>query len=108
MLIHGDADDVVPVDALFEATAGLQSAEIPVQWVIRLNLPHSIDPGASRMAAASCVRCWAARRVGRLETAHDPPRPVASAAGRPHAGRHPGRAVPAARPRTAVLARIRG
>ena len=44
MLIHGDADDVVPVDALFEATAGLHSAEIPVQWVIRPNLPHSIDP----------------------------------------------------------------
>jgi phospholipase/carboxylesterase len=44
MLIHGDADDVVPVDALFEATAGLQSAEIPVQWIVRPNLPHSIDP----------------------------------------------------------------
>ena len=44
MLIHGDADDVVPVEALLDATAGLQSAEIPVQWVIRPNLPHSIDP----------------------------------------------------------------
>jgi phospholipase/carboxylesterase len=44
MLIHGDIDDVVPVDALFEAVAGLQSAEIPVQWIIRPGLPHSIDP----------------------------------------------------------------
>ncbi len=44
MLIHGDADDVVPVEALFDATAGLQAAEIPVQWIVRPNLPHSIDP----------------------------------------------------------------
>ena len=44
MLVHGDMDDVVPVDALFDATAGLQAAEIPVQWIIRPNLPHSIDP----------------------------------------------------------------
>lgn len=44
MLIHGDADDVVPVEALFDAVAGLQATEIPVQWIIRPGLPHSIDP----------------------------------------------------------------
>jgi predicted esterase len=44
MLVHGDADDVVPVDALFQVAAGLQGAEIPVQWIIRPGLPHSIDP----------------------------------------------------------------
>ena len=44
MLIHGDADDVVPVEALFDAMAGLQAAEIPVQWIVRPGLPHSIDP----------------------------------------------------------------
>jgi phospholipase/carboxylesterase len=44
MLVHGDADDVVPVDALFVAVAGLQAVEIPVQWIIRPGLPHSIDP----------------------------------------------------------------
>lgn len=44
MLVHGDADDVVPVEALFDAVAGLQGAEIPVQWIMRPGLPHSIDP----------------------------------------------------------------
>ena len=44
MLIHGDADDVVPVQALFMAVEGLQAAEIPVQWIVRPGLPHSIDP----------------------------------------------------------------
>jgi phospholipase/carboxylesterase len=44
MLIHGDADDVGPVDAMFMAVEGLQAAEIPVQWILRPGLPHSIDP----------------------------------------------------------------
>ena len=44
MLVHGDADDVVPVQALFMAVDGLQAAEIPVQWIVRPGLPHSIDP----------------------------------------------------------------
>lgn len=44
MLIHGDADDVVPVEALFDAVDGLQSAQVPVQWIVRPGLPHGIDP----------------------------------------------------------------
>ncbi len=44
MLVHGDADEVVPVQALFMAVEGLQAAEIPVQWIVRPGLPHSIDP----------------------------------------------------------------
>ena len=65
MLIHGDDDDVVPVDALFEATAGLHSAEIPVQWVVRPNLPHSIDPeGIAVWRALSARDAGAARPPG--------------------------------------------
>ena len=57
LLIHGDADEVVPVQALFAAIAGLQVAGIPVQWSIRTGLPHAIDPesiehGADFLAAA--------------------------------------------------------
>ena len=44
MLVHGDRDDIVPVQALFAAVKGLQRAEIPVQWIVRPGLPHSIDP----------------------------------------------------------------
>ena len=43
-LIHGDADEVVPVGSLFAAVAGLQAAGIPVRWEIRPGLPHAIDP----------------------------------------------------------------
>ena len=31
-LIHGDADEVVPAAAMYAPVAGLQAAEIPVQW----------------------------------------------------------------------------
>lgn len=44
MLIHGDADDIVPVDATLAAVESLQTVEMPVQWIIRPGLPHSIDP----------------------------------------------------------------
>jgi phospholipase/carboxylesterase len=44
MLIHGDADEVIPVEALFAAVEALQHAELPVQWLVRPGLPHSIDP----------------------------------------------------------------
>jgi phospholipase/carboxylesterase len=43
-LVHGDADEVVPVQAMYAAVAGLQAAGIPVQWSLRRGLPHAIDP----------------------------------------------------------------
>lgn len=43
-LIHGDADEIVPVEALFAAVPGLQAAAIPVQWRVHPGLPHAIDP----------------------------------------------------------------
>lgn len=44
MLIHGDADDDVPVEALFAAFEALAATDIAVQWILRPNLTHSIDP----------------------------------------------------------------
>jgi phospholipase/carboxylesterase len=56
-LIHGDADEIVPVGALSSAVAGLQAANIPVRFEIRPGLPHAIDPegiahGGAFLAAA--------------------------------------------------------
>ena len=44
MLIHGDADDMVPVGALHEAAAALGAAEVPVQWHISGGVGHGIAP----------------------------------------------------------------
>lgn len=56
-LIHGDADEVVPVHAMYAAVAALQAAGVPVQWSVRPGVPHAIDPdsiahGAAFLAAA--------------------------------------------------------
>jgi phospholipase/carboxylesterase len=44
LLIHGDADEIVPVQALDLAVRGLQDAKIPVRWRVHPGLPHAIDP----------------------------------------------------------------
>ncbi|GBD44494.1 Carboxylesterase 2 [bacterium HR40] len=43
LLVHGDADEVVPLDYLFAAVHGLAAAGIPVQWLVRPGLGHAID-----------------------------------------------------------------
>lgn len=43
-LIHGDADEIVPVQALHAAVAALQAVDVPVRWSVRRGLPHGIDP----------------------------------------------------------------
>jgi len=58
LLVHGDADQVVPVQALQAAVAGLQAAEIPVQWSVRPGLPHGIDPEGIAAGAAFLAQAF--------------------------------------------------
>jgi phospholipase/carboxylesterase len=56
-LIHGDADEVVPVGVLHAAVQALQAAQVPVRWSVCPGLGHGIDPeslehGAAFLAAA--------------------------------------------------------
>ena len=44
LLIHGDRDDVLPVQALHQARAALGSEGLSVEWHVRPGLPHGIDP----------------------------------------------------------------
>ena len=43
LLVHGDADPVVPFQAMDAAAQGLNRAGIPVETLRRPGLPHSID-----------------------------------------------------------------
>lgn len=43
LLVHGDRDDVIPLDALFLASDALTKAEIPCQWHLSLGIGHGID-----------------------------------------------------------------
>jgi phospholipase/carboxylesterase len=45
LLVHGAADEVVPVQALEMARLQLAAAEVPVQWIVTPGLGHSIDEG---------------------------------------------------------------
>jgi phospholipase/carboxylesterase len=43
LLIHGDQDELIPVQALLHAAQGLASLDIPTQWHISPGVGHGID-----------------------------------------------------------------
>jgi phospholipase/carboxylesterase len=43
LLVHGEADDLIPAQALFVAAQGLAALEIPVEWHLSLGIGHGID-----------------------------------------------------------------
>lgn len=43
LLVHGEADDIVPFPAMAAAASGLRAAGLSVETVARPDLPHSID-----------------------------------------------------------------
>lgn len=51
LLIHGDQDDLIPVNALFAATEGLGAADIPVAWHISKGMGHGIGPDGLELGA---------------------------------------------------------
>ncbi|MBX2806089.1 MAG: dienelactone hydrolase family protein [Hyphomicrobiales bacterium] len=50
LLVHGDQDDVLPVEALHQARAALGAAGLPVECHVRPGLPHGIDPEGIQMS----------------------------------------------------------
>jgi phospholipase/carboxylesterase len=43
LLVHGDRDDLIPPQALFQATQGLASLGVPVEWHLSAGVGHGID-----------------------------------------------------------------
>jgi phospholipase/carboxylesterase len=43
LLVHGSQDDLIPVQALFHAAAGLAELETPVEWHLSHGTGHGID-----------------------------------------------------------------
>ncbi|MDX7952058.1 dienelactone hydrolase family protein [Lichenihabitans sp. Uapishka_5] len=48
LLVHGDADQVIPLDALFQSADALAEASVPCQWHLSLGVGHGIDPAGLR------------------------------------------------------------
>jgi phospholipase/carboxylesterase len=62
LLIHGDQDDLIPVQALFQASSGLAALEIPVEWHLSHGVGHGIDQEGLRHGGEFLARRAAAMR----------------------------------------------
>jgi len=48
LLVHGEEDDLIPAQALFQAAQGLAALDVPAQWHLSAGLGHGIDPEGLR------------------------------------------------------------
>jgi phospholipase/carboxylesterase len=62
LLIHGDRDELIPVDALFHSTQALAALEVPVEWHISAGIGHGIDPEGLRQGGDFLARRFRALR----------------------------------------------
>ena len=58
LLVHGDRDDVIPVDALFLSSDALGAAEVPCQWHLSAGVAHGIDGEALRHGGLFLVQSF--------------------------------------------------
>jgi len=63
LLVHGDSDDLIPVQALFHAAQGLAALDVPVEFHISAGIGHGIDQEGLRQGGE-----FLARRFNRRAT----------------------------------------
>ena len=59
LLVHGDMDEVIPVDALFLAREQLAHAGLPVEWHVSEGIGHGIDGEGLRLGGAFLRQAFA-------------------------------------------------
>ncbi len=62
LLVHGDSDDLIPVQALFAAAQGLSALGLSVEWHISPGIGHGIDAEGLRHGGEFLARRFAASR----------------------------------------------
>ena len=62
LLVHGDADQLIPVQALLHAAQGLAALEVPVQWHISAGIGHGIDQEGLRQGGEFLAKSFAGRK----------------------------------------------
>ena len=62
LLIHGDQDDLIPAQALFQASGGLASLGVPVEWHLSHGVGHGIDQEGLRHGGEFLARRFATMR----------------------------------------------
>lgn len=61
LLVHGDQDEVVPVDSIHEARAALAAMEVSVRWHISAGIGHGIAPDGLKLALEFAIDRLGAR-----------------------------------------------
>jgi phospholipase/carboxylesterase len=62
LLVHGDRDDLIPVQALFQAAQGLAALDIPTQWHVSAGIGHGIDEEGLRQGGEFIARNFSRRK----------------------------------------------
>ena len=65
LLVHGDRDDLIPIEALFLASSGLAALEIPVEWHLSAGIGHGIDQEGLRHGGEFLSRAIARASLAR-------------------------------------------
>ena len=63
LLVHGDRDDLIPAQALFQAAQGLAALDIPVEWHLSAGIGHGIDAEGLRHGGEFLARRFTGRRA---------------------------------------------
>jgi phospholipase/carboxylesterase len=58
LLVHGDQDQLIPVQALLQAAQGLASLDIPAEWHISPGVGHGIDQEGLRHGGEFLARAF--------------------------------------------------
>jgi phospholipase/carboxylesterase len=58
LLVHGDQDQVIPLDALFVTADSLAAAEVPCEWHLSLGMAHGIDGEGLRQGGLFLARAF--------------------------------------------------
>ena len=61
LLIHGDQDDLIPVQALLQGSQDLAALEVPVEWHISPGVGHGIDQEGLRHGGVFLARRFGLR-----------------------------------------------
>jgi len=60
LLVHGDRDDLIPPQALFQAAQDLAAVGIPVEWHLSQGIGHGIDQEGLRHGGEFLARRFGA------------------------------------------------
>lgn len=60
-LIHGNEDDLIPVESMFIAMDDLSKASIPCQWHMSVGIGHGIDGGGLLHGGLFVAKCLGAK-----------------------------------------------